>query len=318
MNLFPEYFAVRDFLISVSPYFRVISFVLAALMIATLAVKRLAALRLRLLYVSLLFYAVSFVLLFYFHWRASQIIKVQIPFEPYLITVFPPLWIESEKLFFWCLLTLLFSVIYFYLQKNQLSHQNILVFIPALFMILVSVFDPFSNPLPVFTGEVSALSQGVMYGRYDLVMRVAGKFLYYYNSTYMWTHPPLLFISYAFFLLAFPFYLAALFQKGIDFITWEKTAYLLTRNGYFFLTTGMLIGYPWAVTAWQGEPWWWSAKINVSILMWLLYTAYLHGRLYLGRDRVSRWSMITAVIAFLSLIFTYLTTYLIPGVHSYA
>jgi ABC-type transport system involved in cytochrome c biogenesis permease subunit len=79
----------------------------------------------------------------------------------------------------------------------------------------------------------------------------------------------------------------------------------------------MLIGYPWAVEAWQGQSWWWSAKINVSITMWLLYTAYLHARLYIGRRFTGRFSLILAIVSFLSLIFTYLTTYLIPGVHSY-
>lgn len=318
MNLFAGFYEVRDSLITFSPYFRVISLLLALSLATSVIFKRLRGYRFVLLMASSLWYLASFVVIIFFHIKTYQSVRIQLPFEPYALTVFPPLWIESEKLFFWCLLTILLSVIYFFLLKHSVVQQNVLLLTVAVFMALVSLLDPFSNPLPVFTDEVNALAQGVIYGRYDLVMRVAGKFLYYYNSTYMWTHPPLLFLSYAFFLLAFPCYLIALFKKGSSFISWENIAYKLTRNGYFLLTAGMLIGYPWAVTAWRGEPWWWSAKINVSILMWLLYTAYLHGRLYIGRDRLSRWSMITALLAFLSLVFTYLTTYLIPGVHSYA
>ena len=80
----------------------------------------------------------------------------------------------------------------------------------------------------------------------------------------------------------------------------------------------MLLGFPWALMSWRGEAWWWSGKVNMSIMMWLLYTAYLHGRLYLRRAGMWRWVAVLAVLSFAALVLTYLTTYVIPGAHSVA
>jgi ABC-type transport system involved in cytochrome c biogenesis permease subunit len=80
----------------------------------------------------------------------------------------------------------------------------------------------------------------------------------------------------------------------------------------------MLLGFPWAISAWQGEAWWWSGKVNMSVMMWILYTAYLHGRLYLRRQGMWRWVAVLAVLSFVALVLTYLTTYVIPGAHSVA
>jgi ABC-type transport system involved in cytochrome c biogenesis permease subunit len=70
--------------------------------------------------------------------------------------------------------------------------------------------------------------------------------------------------------------------------------------------------------SWQGEAWWWSGKVNMAIMMWVLYTAYLHARLYL-RTR-SMWKLVAAiaVISFAILLLTYAATYVVPGAHSYA
>ncbi len=81
--------------------------------------------------------------------------------------------------------------------------------------------------------------------------------------------------------------------------SFETTAYRWARLGYLPLTFGMLLGFPWALMAWQGEAWWWSGKVNMSIMMWLLYTAYLHARLYLRRQGMWKAVAALAVLSFL-------------------
>ena len=77
----------------------------------------------------------------------------------------------------------------------------------------------------------------------------------------------------------------------------------------------MLLGFPWALMSWQGEAWWWSGKVNMSIMMWLLYTAYLHARLYLRRRGMWKTVAALAVLSFLILVLTYVATYVVPGAH---
>ncbi len=80
----------------------------------------------------------------------------------------------------------------------------------------------------------------------------------------------------------------------------------------------MLLGFPWAILAWSGDSWWWSGKVNMSIMMWFLYTGYLHARLYLRRRGMWRWVAALAILSFVVLVLTYLATYIVPGAHSYA
>jgi ABC-type transport system involved in cytochrome c biogenesis permease subunit len=80
----------------------------------------------------------------------------------------------------------------------------------------------------------------------------------------------------------------------------------------------MLLGFPWALSAWTGEAWWWSGNVNMAIMMWLLYTAYLHARLYLRRQHMWRYVAALSILSFVVLVLTYVAEYVIPGAHSYA
>ena len=138
---------------------------------------------------------------------------------------------------------------------------------------------------------------------------------FYYNAWYMWVHPPLLFLSYGAFVVSFAAIVLAVRHRRSRY---EDQAYWWARLGYLPLTLGMLLGFPWAIMSWSGEAWWWSGKVNMSIMMWLLYTAYLHARLYLRRRGMWRWVLAIAIAAFVALVLTYVTTYLVPGAHSVA
>lgn len=227
-----------------------------------------------------------------------------------------PFWIDTEKIYFW---TLLISIFVFWINCRQPRFASLANLALSFFLILtVFTSNPFLQPLPLFhqeiTNYIQNLTHGDIYDQLAVFRSVYGRLRFYYNTTYMWTHPPLLFVSYAAFVLSFLAFLAMLFRHDHFF---EQVAYDYTKFGYIFLTFGMLIGYPWAIMAWKNDPWWWSPKINISLVMWVLYTAYLHSRLYLKRRGMWTATAIIGIFSFLSLVFNYVTTYLIPGVHSY-
>lgn len=322
MISFSAYHSYRNLLIHLAPYFKVISlfFGILTLIIAIKPPRKFMKLSLVLTLISFAFLTASLILLGVFHNIIFSATYLSIPGLPEPLKLRVPLWIESAKIFFWTLLTVLIQLSFIIFNKNEEAIRITLIATSTM-LITTGIFDPFSNPFPQLNQELNnleaAIQSGLTPASIAYLMNFFYRAKYFYNSQYMWIHPPLLFLSYAFFVLAFPIQFYLLFKKDLNLVL-ENTSYVLIRSGYLFLTAGMLIGYPWAVEAWQGQSWWWSAKINVSITMWLLYTAYLHARLYIGRKFAGRFSLFLGIISFLLLIFTYLTTYLIPGVHSYA
>jgi cytochrome c biogenesis factor len=178
--------------------------------------------------------------------------------------------------------------------------------------------QPFTQPLPGFLSQYAGYLQAMTAGGVaadGAFQGMEGARQFFYNSWFMWVHPPLLFFSYGAFTISF---LATLKMIWTRHSAFETTAYRWARLGYLPLTVGMLLGFPWALSSWTGEAWWWSGKVNMSIMMWLLYTAYLHARLYLRRKGMWKAVAALAVLSFLILVLTYITTYVVPGAHSYA
>lgn len=83
-----------------------------------------------------------------------------------------------------------------------------------------------------------------------------------------------------------------------------------------FLTLLILTGAVWAEYAW-GSYWRWDPKETWSLITWLIYAVYLHGRVALGW-RGSR-AMLWTIIGFIMVLFTFIgVNVLLPGLHSYA
>jgi len=96
---------------------------------------------------------------------------------------------------------------------------------------------------------------------------------------------------------------------------WDDLAHAAARvtvlNGAVLLITGMF----WAKVAW-GDWWTWSPRLAFSLLLWLLYAAYLVLRPMI--DSPQRRAMVCAVygiIAFLDVPLVYLSTKLLPDIH---
>ncbi len=256
--------------------------------------------------------------LVWFHWSLYRLCTVSSP-DTGAITgrVAVPLWIESEKLLVWALVVAVMGV---FIRRHREELLPGIAIITALLAAGAALWGrPFTEPLPQFLGQylgyLQAVASGVPQAVQGAYQGMEGARQYYYNTWFMWVHPPLLFLSYGAFAVSF---VATIEMVRTRYSAYEVTAYRWARLGFLPLTAGMLLGFPWAILAWRGESWWWSGKVNMSIMMWFLYTAYLHARLYLRRRGMWKWVAALAILSFVVLILTYLATYIIPGAHSYA
>lgn len=263
------------------------------------------------LYIHASLFLLGFIFLAFFHYKISQLI-IKNPYSDFYFRFKIPLWIENEKLYFWCFIAVLLSIP---IKREEKIAASIPI---AIFTLIVCIYsNPFLEPLPNFSKELYGWviqSSHAAYYDYQTIFyaysRLYSKAIYYYNSSYMWIHPPLLFASYGSLFLNFSMSgLVLIKDKG------DQTAISYAKFGYFLLTIGLLIGYPWAIEAWKDEKWWFSPKINASIMLWLFYTGYLHLRL---TNRNKKIIAGVAIFCYISLIFTFLISYYVKGVHTYA
>ncbi|NNC37424.1 MAG: heme lyase CcmF/NrfE family subunit [Hyphomonadaceae bacterium] len=134
-------------------------------------------------------------------------------------------------------------------------------------------------------------------------------------------HPPLLYLGYVGFSMAFSFSVAALIEGRVDAV-WARWLRPWVLLAWSFLTAGITLGSVWAYyeLGWGG--WWmWDPVENVSFLPWLVGTALLHSILVLGkRHSMANWTVLLGITAFsLSLIGTFVVrSGVLTSVHSFA
>lgn len=134
-------------------------------------------------------------------------------------------------------------------------------------------------------------------------------------------HPPLLYIGYVGFSLAFSFAVAALIEGRVDAV-WARWLRPWVLLAWSFLTLGITIGSVWAYyeLGWGG--WWmWDPVENVSFMPWLAGTALLHSILSLQqRHSLANWTVLLAISTFsLSMIGTFVVrSGVLVSVHAFA
>ena len=95
----------------------------------------------------------------------------------------------------------------------------------------------------------------------------------------------------------------------------DEIGYKTIAIGFPLLTIGIVTGAFWANVAW-GTYWSWDPKETWSLIVWLIYAAYLHARITRGW-RGKKAAMLS-IIGFAATIFCYLGVNLIlSGLHSY-
>ena len=134
-------------------------------------------------------------------------------------------------------------------------------------------------------------------------------------------HPPLLYIGYVGYSVAFSFAAAALISGRID-AAWARFVRPWTLVAWIFLTLGIAMGSYWAYyTLGWGGFWFWDPVENASLLPWLAGTALLHSASVMEkREALKIWTIFLAILAFsLSLLGTFLVrSGVLTSVHSFA
>jgi cytochrome c-type biogenesis protein CcmF len=135
------------------------------------------------------------------------------------------------------------------------------------------------------------------------------------------THPPMLYMGYVGFSVAFAFAIAALQSGRLD-SQWAKWTRPWTVAAWCFLTLGITLGSWWSyrVLGWGGW-WFWDPVENASFMPWLVGTALIHSLMVTEkRGAFKSWTVLLAILAFsLSLIGTFLVrSGILNSVHAFA
>jgi cytochrome c-type biogenesis protein CcmF len=169
-----------------------------------------------------------------------------------------------------------------------------------LFILLTS--DPFTRTLPDFPIEGRDLN--------PLLQDIGLIF-----------HPPLLYMGYVGFSVAFAFAIASLMAGKLD-TAWARWSRPWTQAAWVFLTIGIVLGSAWAYyeLGWGGW-WFWDPVENASFMPWLVGTALMHSLAVTEkRGSFKAWTVLLAITAFsLCLLGTFLVrSGVLVSVHSFA
>jgi cytochrome c-type biogenesis protein CcmF len=134
-------------------------------------------------------------------------------------------------------------------------------------------------------------------------------------------HPPMLYMGYVGFSVAFAFAIAALLGGKLD-ATWARWSRPWTTIAWCFLTVGIALGSWWAYyeLGWGGW-WFWDPVENASFMPWLVGTALIHSLAVTEkRGSFKSWTVLLAIAAFsLSLLGTFLVrSGVLTSVHAFA
>ncbi len=134
-------------------------------------------------------------------------------------------------------------------------------------------------------------------------------------------HPPLLYMGYVGFSVAFAFAIAALLAGRLD-AAWARWSRPWTTVAWLFLTLGIALGSFWAYyeLGWGGW-WFWDPVENASFMPWLVGTALIHSLAVTEKRGTFRsWTVLLAILAFsLSLLGTFLVrSGVLTSVHAFA
>jgi cytochrome c-type biogenesis protein CcmF len=137
----------------------------------------------------------------------------------------------------------------------------------------------------------------------------------------MVAHPPMLYMGYVGFSVAFAFAIAALLGGKLD-AAWARWTRPWTTAAWTFLTFGIGLGSWWAYNELGWGGWWfWDPVENASFMPWLAGTALIHSLAVTEkRGSFKGWTVLLAVLAFsLSLMGTFLVrSGVLSSVHAFA
>jgi cytochrome c-type biogenesis protein CcmF len=169
-----------------------------------------------------------------------------------------------------------------------------------LFVLLTS--NPFDRTLPIF--PIDGRDLNPLLQDFGLII-----------------HPPMLYMGYVGFSVAFAFAIAALMEGRLD-SAWAKWSRPWTMAAWVFLTVGIALGSWWAYyeLGWGGW-WFWDPVENASFMPWIAGTALIHSLAVSEKRGVFKsWTVLLAISTFsLSLLGTFLVrSGILVSVHAFA
>jgi cytochrome c-type biogenesis protein CcmF len=215
---------------------------------------------------------------------------------------------------------------------NHEGSMLLWVLILSLFGALVALFG---NNLPaVLKSNVLAVQSWIACAFYLFILLTSNPFLRLMPAPFegrdlnpilqdigLAIHPPLLYLGYVGFSIAFSFAIAALLEGRID-AAWARWVRPWTLAAWMCLTVGIAMGSYWAYyeLGWGGF-WFWDPVENASLMPWLAGTALLHSAVVMEkRNALKIWTILLAILAFsLSLVGTFLVrSGVLTSVHTFA
>jgi cytochrome c-type biogenesis protein CcmF len=134
-------------------------------------------------------------------------------------------------------------------------------------------------------------------------------------------HPPVLYMGYVGFSVAFAFSIAALLGGELE-QAWVRWARPWTNVSWAFLTMGIVAGSWWAYAELGWGGWWfWDPVENASFMPWLVGVALIHAQAVTEkRGSLPAWTILLSLFAFsLSLLGTFLVrSGVLTSVHAFA
>lgn len=206
------------------------------------------------------------------------------------------------------------------------------VLILALFGAALAIFG--KNLPPFFHARILAVQAMIAIGFYLLILLTSNPFQRVLSPPLngndlnpllqdpgLAFHPPMLYLGYVGFSVAFSFAIAALIEGKVD-STWARWVRPWTLVAWTFLTGGIALGSWWAYyeLGWGGW-WFWDPVENASFMPWLAGTALLHSSIVVEkRESLKGWTVLLAIVAFsMSLLGTFLVrSGILTSVHAFA
>jgi len=126
-------------------------------------------------------------------------------------------------------------------------------------------------------------------------------------NPWMALHPPAIFVAYGLMVVGFA---AAVVHLSGGEREWESFSRSFSRLAWIFLGVGLVFGCTWSYEAWDAY-WTWDPAFTSSLMVWLLFTAYLHAS-FLYRKK-KRYELLAPLLAIYSFILALYSTYIIRG-----
>jgi heme exporter protein C len=145
-----------------------------------------------------------------------------------------------------------------------------------------------------FVALMAGLTMALLYAPTEATMGDVQRIFYF--------HVPAAWVAFLAFLVVFVFSLAYLLRREKK---WDIIAASSAEVGVLFCSLVLITGPIWAKPAW-GVWWTWDARLTLTLVLWLIYVAYIMLRHYMADpERRATFAAVLGVIGFIDVPLVY-------------